>query len=203
MSNTPKRLLTGLLSLILAACATAQGDSDNVMATLASKQIVDQPYGWEDQDWNKSAPTQYKIEPYHLPTPTIHPGAQLIRTYALRELILSSEHPVVINVLGTAGSPVQTEGIPASVWLPGAGLADLDEEKDRRFGEALKKLTGGDPNKPLVFYCLDARCWLSYNAALRAQHWGYSNIYWYRGGIYAWWKADLPIITQSVAYNFL
>ena len=43
-----------------------------------------------------------------------------------------------------------------------------------------------------MVYCLDAKCWLSYNAALRLDALGYENLYWYRGGIAAWKAANLP-----------
>jgi PQQ-dependent catabolism-associated CXXCW motif protein len=203
MNTARTRLMIGLLSLVLAACAAAQGDPGNAAARLAAKPIDNAPYGGEEQDWNVTATDQLKIEPYHYPTPLTHPGAKVIRTFALREMLLSPAEPVVMNVLGTGGKADQTDGIPESVWLAGAGVADLDEGERRRFAEALQTLTGGDSAKPLVFYCLDARCWLSYNAALRARQLGYTDVYWYRGGIYSWWQAGLPIIKQAVAYNFL
>ena len=43
-----------------------------------------------------------------------------------------------------------------------------------------------------MVYCVDANCWLSYNAALRLHALGYENLYWYRGGIAAWKAANLP-----------
>lgn len=39
---------------------------------------------------------------------------------------------------------------------------------------------------PLVFHCQSTQCWMSYNAALRAIHMGYTQVYWYRGGVEAW-----------------
>jgi len=52
---------------------------------------------------------------------------------------------------------------------------------------------GGDKSRPMVFYCVDAECWLSYNAALRAIKLGYTNVMWYRGGVAAWRTAELPM----------
>jgi rhodanese-related sulfurtransferase len=48
-----------------------------------------------------------------------------------------------------------------------------------------------------VFFCSGVRCWLSYNAALRAVRGGYANVYWYRGGIDAWRAAGLPTFTAD------
>jgi rhodanese-related sulfurtransferase len=38
----------------------------------------------------------------------------------------------------------------------------------------------------VAFFCAGPRCWLSYNAALRAVRLGYRRVLWYRGGIEAW-----------------
>ena len=51
---------------------------------------------------------------------------------------------------------------------------------------ALQAAAKGDTGAPLVFFCAGPRCWLSYNAALRAARLGYGNVLWYRGGIEAW-----------------
>ncbi len=53
-------------------------------------------------------------------------------------------------------------------------------------------MTGGNKNVPLVFYCQNTYCWMSYNAALRAIKMGFTQVLWYRGGIEAWQKAGLP-----------
>ena len=50
----------------------------------------------------------------------------------------------------------------------------------------LKTAIGDNPQRPVVFFCMGAGCWESYNAVLRASAAGYSNIYWYRGGREAW-----------------
>ena len=53
-------------------------------------------------------------------------------------------------------------------------------------------LTGGDPAKPVVIYCL-RDCWMSWNAAKRAVAWGYTNIIWYPDGTDGWQAADLAM----------
>ena len=54
------------------------------------------------------------------------------------------------------------------------------------FDDSLAELTGGDPARPLVFYC-DANCWMGYNAAKRAvRELGYRNVYWYPEGVQGW-----------------
>jgi PQQ-dependent catabolism-associated CXXCW motif protein len=81
------------------------------------------------------------------------------------------------------------------VWWNGAGLGGTFEDAIQdRLKERLAQLTGGDTNKAVVFYCLSAECWLSYNAVLRAAQLGYRNLYWYRGGIHAWEAAGAALI---------
>ena len=57
----------------------------------------------------------------------------------------------------------------------------------------LKTLAKSNMATPLVFFCEGAKCWESYNAALRALKIGFTRVYWYRGGLMAWQAADLPV----------
>ena len=57
----------------------------------------------------------------------------------------------------------------------------------------LLKLHSPDPARPIVFYCLSRDCWLSANAAKRAQKLGYGQVGWYRGGMESWKAANLPV----------
>ncbi|MEE4376266.1 MAG: rhodanese-like domain-containing protein [Candidatus Competibacteraceae bacterium] len=195
------------VGLFFSACASTATqiteDNGSAMTQLAAKQIENKAYADEDRDWSTAPTDNLKVEPYHSPTPSTHPDARLINTFDLREMILSGDEPVVINVLGTSGNLDKIEGIPSSVWMKGGGLGTLDATKQKLFADALTQLTGGNSDKALVFYCLDARCWLSYNSATRAHLLGYSNVYWYRGGIASWWEAGLPLFRQPVAYDFL
>lgn len=122
---------------------------------------------------------------YDAPTPLTVPGAQTVTTAALRRLLPRSgaERPVLVDVLGGNGHPT----LPGSAWLPGAGRGvSFDDPLQARLGQALAVLTRGDRARPVVFFCASPRCWLSYNAALRAVRLGYTNVLWYRGGIEAW-----------------
>lgn len=46
---------------------------------------------------------------------------------------------------------------------------------------------------PVLFYCNGVRCMRSTNAAQKAISWGYSSIYWFRGGWVEWLEKQLPI----------
>ncbi|MBF0256531.1 MAG: rhodanese-like domain-containing protein [Gammaproteobacteria bacterium] len=57
------------------------------------------------------------------------------------------------------------------------GLAELAQSKQR----------------PLLFYCNGPRCLRSSNAAKLALGWGYTKIYWFRGGWMAWTEKQYPV----------
>lgn len=50
-----------------------------------------------------------------------------------------------------------------------------------------------DESTPLLFYCNGERCLRSSRAATKALDWGYSKIYWFRGGWNEWTDKGMPI----------
>jgi rhodanese-related sulfurtransferase len=58
--------------------------------------------------------------------------------------------------------------------------------------EILKQHTPSK-NTPILFYCNGPRCLRSANAIIKAQQWGYHNLYWFRGGWAEWRDKKLPI----------
>jgi len=153
---------------------------------------IDKSFADEDKNFGV-APTKTLTSNYHQPTPLSVQGARTIKTLELNKLINSAEPPVVIDVLG--GTPGKRMAIPSAVWLGDwAGKGDPSAANQSIFSAALSKLTGANKAKPIVFYCLNAECWLSYNAALRALAEGYKNVLWYRGGWKSWRAAGLPFV---------
>lgn len=53
---------------------------------------------------------------------------------------------------------------------------------------------------PVVFYCNGTRCMRSHNAIIKARQWGYTNLYWFRGGWKEWQGAKLPIVAGEYQY---
>lgn len=49
------------------------------------------------------------------------------------------------------------------------------------------------PDKPLLFYCNGERCLRSSHAAKMAVNWGYTRVYWFRGGWQEWLNKQLPV----------
>jgi len=142
----------------------------------------------EDEDFGIASPPGLRVDELHAPTPREIRGARTIATPELRERLrgAADERPLLFDVLG--GDPHHS--LPGAIWLPGAGRGDsFDDAIQARLDLLLQAATKGNRDRPLVFFCQGTRCWLSYNATLRAVRLGYRAAYWYRGGIEAWLSA--------------
>lgn len=53
-----------------------------------------------------------------------------------------------------------------------------------------------DKSTPLLFYCNGEQCLRSSRAAAQSVGWGYSKIYWFRGGWNEWVNKGMPISRQ-------
>lgn len=56
-------------------------------------------------------------------------------------------------------------------------------------------------SSPVLFYCNGTRCLRSSNAISKAIGWGYTNIYWFRGGWKEWTLNRLPVVTGEYKYQ--
>jgi PQQ-dependent catabolism-associated CXXCW motif protein len=120
------------------------------------------------------------------------PGAKLVHTHELKAMVSSRTPPVLVDVLSGEGH----ETLAGAIWLGGAGRGEsLDDAVQSDLVPLLQRFSANDKSRQLVFFCASSQCWLSYNAALRAVAAGYTQVYWYRGGIDAWMEADLPTAT--------
>lgn len=120
----------------------------------------------------------------HGPTPTSIPGGQVITTDRLLPMLQQGQASV-FHVLGPGG-----EMLPGALAAaPASQAGSFDDRTQQEFGAFLQQTTQGNRAKPLVFYCMNPQCWRSYNAALRAIRMGYTQVYWYRGGLEAWQQA--------------
>lgn len=134
-------------------------------------------------------PNRLRTAPLTGMTPKALAGIQRLDTADLAWALKQSVRPVVIDV-GAAG-PM----IPGALNFIHGGLAFDDEKKDAAFEERFRQMlqiAAPDLHQPVVFYCASAECWLSVNAAMRAQKIGYTQIMWYRGGAAAWLQSGLP-----------
>lgn len=149
-------------------------------------------------------PNGYRMSHYRAPTPASVPGARTLTTQALLTLI-EEKAAVLIDVqavtvrpdvereFGISWLPNKTRyHIPNSTWLPNVGYGDLGPKIDLYFRGQLNRLTGGDPDQTIVFYCI-VDCWMSWNAAQRASRYGYTEVYWYPEGSDGWAEHGLPL----------
>lgn len=142
-----------------------------------------QGYADEDRDWGVPAPASLRRPPYTAPTPRAIPGASVIGTRALQAMLASTDVPLLIDVLSSEGHV----SMPGALWISGAGRGtNFFDPVQAALGDAMARITQGNKDRAMVFFCASVQCWLSYNAALRASALGYRRVYWYRGGIEAW-----------------
>lgn len=145
-------------------------------------------------------PKHYKIGNYRGPTPECVPNGKTIDTKALQQLI-AQQDPVLIDVLSVMRRPESAFGgswlpnkerlsLPTAQWLPNVGYGVLDDEMKHYLSSQLSKVTKGNQQKEVVFFCI-ADCWMSWNAVQRAYEMGYHNVYWYKNGTDGWREAGL------------
>jgi PQQ-dependent catabolism-associated CXXCW motif protein len=117
---------------------------------------------------------------------------------------MTSKPIVVIDVLpkpprpdklpaDTLWHPPTRMDIPGSIWRTNTGYGALSPEMASYFRTALDRLTLGNKEHPLAFYC-EAECWMSWNAAKRALSYGYLQVHWFPGGVQEWIRQGYPTL---------
>jgi PQQ-dependent catabolism-associated CXXCW motif protein len=153
----------------------------------------------EAQDFGVGPSTELKLVGHASATPLIVPGGRVIATAELRRQLQAplAERPLLFDVLSDPHP-----SLPGAIWLPGAGLGTgFDDAVQKRLATLLQFMTDGKADRELVFFCSGPRCWLSYNAALRAVRLGYTGVRWYRGGIEAWGESGGALREPRVAWQ--
>jgi PQQ-dependent catabolism-associated CXXCW motif protein len=143
-------------------------------------------------------PPGYREAPYRAPTPAGLSGATTVGTEEARRLweegvttfidVLPREERPPDLPEGTIWRDRPHDSIPGATWLPNVGYAALSPEEAAYFEGGLAAATGGDPSRPVLFFCRE-ECWMSWNAAKRALAMGYSDVYWFPGGTDGWARA--------------
>lgn len=155
-------------------------------------QIDPQVLAFESRDFGIPPSNQLRNGQMHAATPTAIPGGYVVSTEGLASAMNSGHQIVLIDVLGSDYS------LPSAQIAPGmAQPGSYQDRVQQQVGQWLQQLTNGNPDVPIVIFCSDPQCWLSYNAALRAINAGYQQVYWYRGGLQAWQMAGLPLQPAS------
>lgn len=124
------------------------------------------------------------------PTPTSIPGARTVSTTQVAYEVRQNRRMVLVDALENA----HPQTIAGAVHLPTAGRpGSFSDQFQSQLARDLVRLTQNQRDIPVVFFCQGVRCWESYNAALRARAAGFSNVFWYRGGLQSWAEAGLPM----------
>ncbi len=145
----------------------------------------------------------YRIARYRAPLLQAPAAGRRVETDQLVELI-SREKPLLIDVQPVTLRPETEEfgiawlpgrqrwHIPGSTWLPNVGYGRLEPRMLDYLKTNLERLTRGDRDRPLVFYCV-VDCWMSWNAVKRAHALGYRNLHWYPQGSDGWRDAGFEL----------
>jgi PQQ-dependent catabolism-associated CXXCW motif protein len=146
-------------------------------------------FGEENRDFQVPPQSALKSDVGN-PTPLTIPGATTVSTVQLGQAMLNKTRMVLVDALKSGHATT----VPGAVALPYAGdYGAFNDQVEVRLSRVLWRLTQGRPEIPVVFFCEGVRCWESYNAALRARAAGFTNVFWYRGGLNAWRAANLPM----------
>ena len=121
-------------------------------------------------------------------TPTYINRDAVITTGELRHAIDSGVKFAMIDVL-----TMPHASVPGAIVCLGPEWSTIKMiGRADRSANQLRSITGGSYDYPVVFTCRGVTCWESYNAAMRAIFAGFRNVYWYRGGLNAWFSAGPP-----------
>ncbi len=126
-------------------------------------------------------------------TPETLAGATVIDVDALAAMLPSG--PLLID---SGPAPHRPENLPAdtvwapthrsipgAAWFPGAGRADLPQEKVAALLAAVDALAGGAKDRVIVSFC-EPQCWGSWNLGKRLVEAGYTAVHWLPAGVAGW-----------------
>ena len=122
-------------------------------------------------------------------------GYDVLTTAELKEWIDSGKSMVIVDTMPLEDS-YRKQHLPSAVQFL-FPIPDMDtwdaNETDGKTTDDFMTLLGPDKDKPIVVYCGFVKCTRSHNGAAWARKLGYTNVYRYPGGIYAWRGADYPV----------
>ena len=124
------------------------------------------------------------------PTPLAIPGATTVTTAQVMREVQQRSRMVLVDSLQDR----HPSTLPDAIYLPNSGqYGTFNDQAQAGLQNDLLRATQGHREVPLVFFCQGIQCWESYNAALRARVAGFTNVFWYRGGLQAWQAAGFPM----------
>lgn len=148
-------------------------------------------------------PEGYRMEDYRKPVPATLKGAKVLPDADAARALRNERGAIFLDVYPRAPKPANLpvttvwrepphRSIDGAIWLPNVGYGVLSDDMKAYLATGLSTLTGGDLDKPVVFFCL-RDCWMSWNAAKRALEQGYRQVYWFPEGTDAWEENGYPV----------
>jgi len=107
-------------------------------------------------------------------------GATTITADELIDLALNADGLMIIDARRRAD------------WLSGHIEGAIHMVNTDMTATALADVAGR--SKPVVFYCNGPHCYRSGDATAKAISWGWTRVYWFRGGIEEWTEKGYPLI---------
>lgn len=190
---TLKRTTDGRLSAVWTReRRTAKCEMSRIGDDPASPTLV---FAQETADFG-ARPTRYlELPSPDKPLPLSVPGVTTVTTLELKDLLEKHSNTVLID----AYHDLDHMTLPGAIWR-----RDIGEQRPGSFPLAdIRKLmaeaTGNDLDRPIVVFERSTHWgWYGYNAALRILGLGYTNVYWYRGGLDAWFDAGFQMTKVSI-----
>lgn len=175
-------------------------ESERAIRSLRMPNVDLQAY--ENTDWQIEEPEQIRSvnEGIHFATPTSLRGVKNITTAELVAGIKEDKY-----VLIDASNLVLDNGktIPSAHVIDWIGVAYATKSDaigaDTYSVAALEGVMNSlapAKDQAIVVFCTSPECWLSVNGLMRLRSLGYTNLYWYRGGLDVWRSSDLPMVKQ-------
>jgi len=147
----------------------------------------------------------YRGLPYLATTTEVPPkNVDRLLINEVQQLISADDKPVLIDVYGAIFREealdfdgawqvtLPRQNIPNSIWLPNVGKETLIPIVEKYYRQQLLRLTQADKTKTIIIYC-NVDCWMAWNAAKRANEWGYTSVKWFREGVDAWIEKGLKL----------
>ena len=124
-------------------------------------------------------------------------GYGIVTTSELEKMIAAGEEVLVIDTMPYEASYKKNHIPKAEQFLfPIPDMIEWDvAETDGKTQDDFVKLLGPDKNRKIVVYCGFVKCTRSHNGAMWAKKLGYTDVYRYPGGIFAWKGAGYEIET--------
>lgn len=177
-----------------------QYSAESLAALRSLHEVADKNYHDEATDWKVVAPPLARPTMKNLasPTPLSLPGIVTIRTAQLVRSIRKT-HPVIIDAECSMDDFTTLPNAFVIDWLGVPRMSEKEEVAVFNRLNMVMRAVEKDKARPIVVFGESSSCWISVFAALRLRELGYNNVFWYRGGKFAWKEAGLPLI-KAVPY---